>query len=151
LTRPTRLNILVVCIAITPWKIKVFQGGTIGYVLIPNVNTRSIIRKRRKKMKNKITYLDITIPGDRRSAYFGIHRGAKITTNGKRISPARMCLIASLAEELMFNAGMQAFSKDIHGTYGGHIHLTWFNKSWRQEPEDEEDSVPLDPSARGKA
>ena len=82
---------------------------------------------------NKITYLTITIPGDGRSAYFGIHRGDKITTLGKRISQARMCLIAALAEKFLDNVGMNAFAKELHGDYGGHIAMSWFNKGWRGE------------------
>jgi hypothetical protein len=84
-------------------------------------------------MKNKITYLDISIPGDGRSSYFGIHRGDKVTTLGKHISPARMCLIASLAEKYLENVGIMAFAKDIHNTGPGHILMEWFNKGWRKE------------------
>ena len=82
---------------------------------------------------NKITYLDITIPGDGRSAYFGIHRGRKVTTIGRSITPARMCLIASLANELMYPVEMLAFGKESNGTGHGHISMSWFNKGWRDE------------------
>jgi hypothetical protein len=89
--------------------------------------------RKEEKMKSKITYLDITIPGER-PAYFGIHRGSKVTTIGRHISMTRVCLIASLADELMENAGMMAFPKGEPG--GNHIHLTWFNKNWQEELEE---------------
>jgi hypothetical protein len=66
-------------------------------------------------MKNKITYLNITIPANR-PAYVGIHRGGKVTTIGQRVSGKRLCLIASLANKIMVDVGVMAFSKEYNGT-----------------------------------
>ena len=81
-------------------------------------------------MKNKITFLGITIPANR-PAYVNVMRNGKVTTLSRRLTPARMCLMASLAEKLLYNAGLLAFPVGKPG--GGHISLSWFNKDWEEE------------------
>jgi hypothetical protein len=80
---------------------------------------------------NKITFIDITIKGDGTDPYVGFHRSAGITTIGKRISSSRMCLIASLANELMTDGDILAAAPGEIG--GNHITLSWLNKGWREE------------------
>ena len=80
-------------------------------------------------MKNKSTFLYVTIPGDGDPPYVGINRGNRVTTLARDITPARMCRIVSLAQEMLFNAGVDGFAPSVDKR--GQISINYFEKNWR--------------------